>query len=69
MKGDKGDAKALGAVLAELGRIDEALGKDPEFSELAEEAIRKVTAIGERHGVAPIVVMQCLFNRAVKTTG
>ncbi len=68
MPGDITDERAQAAVAESFLGIETALNADPKFNELAEMTLETVFDAAERFNVPPVLVVQCLFNRAAKAT-
>lgn len=63
---NEADEKARTAVANSFIELETALNADPKFNELAEMALETVFDAAERFNVPPVLVVQCLFNKAAR---
>ena len=68
MSTDQGDQKAKEAIAASFLELERSLNADPKFMEMAEATLEGVLDVAERFKTPPVLVVQCLFNRAAKAT-
>lgn len=63
---NEADEKARAAVASSFLEIETALNADPKFNELVEMTLETVFDAAERFNVPPVLVVQCLFNKAAR---
>lgn len=62
------EERARTAAANSFIELENALNADSKFNELVEMALETVFDVAERFDVPPVLVVQCLFNRAAKAT-